>query len=44
MAAREIRGQALGLLGWVVLSFAASAIGAVASIQAKSFYGQLVQT
>lgn len=43
MAAREIRGQALGLLGWVVLSFAASAIGAVASIQAKSFYGQLVQ-
>lgn len=35
--------QILGLVGWLVLSFAASAVGAVASIQAKSFYGQLVQ-
>ena len=35
--------QILGLIGWFVVSFAASAIGAVASIQAKSFYGGLVQ-
>ena len=35
--------QILGLVGWLVLSFAASAVGAVASIQAKSFYAQLAQ-
>lgn len=33
----------LGLVGWFIVSFTASAVGAVASIQAKSFYGQLVQ-
>lgn len=33
----------LGLVGWLVVCFAASAIGAVASIQSKSFYAQLVQ-
>lgn len=35
--------QILGLAGWLMVSFAASAVGAVASIQAKSFYSQLVQ-
>ena len=35
--------QILGLTGWLVVSFAAAAVGAVASIQAKSFYSQLVQ-
>lgn len=35
--------QIMGLVGWLVVSFAASAVGAVASIQAKSFYGQLAQ-
>lgn len=35
--------QILGLAGWLAVSFAASAVGAVASIQAKSFYNQLVQ-
>ena len=35
--------QILGLAGWLLVSFAASAVGAVASIQAKSFYSQLVQ-
>ena len=35
--------QILGLIGSLVVSFAASAVGAVASIQAKSFYSQLVQ-
>lgn len=33
----------LGLAGWFALCFAASAIGALASIQARSFYGQLAQ-
>ena len=35
--------QVIGLVGWLVVSFATSAIGAVASIQAKSFYTQLTQ-
>tara|TARA_R110001592_G_scaffold336960_1_gene622751 strand:+ start:14932 stop:15429 length:498 start_codon:yes stop_codon:yes gene_type:complete len=35
--------QILGLMGWLFISFAASAVGAVASIQARSFYGQLAQ-
>ena len=35
--------QIIGLAVWLLVSFAASAIGAVASIQAKTFYGQLVQ-
>ena len=43
MASQSKQGQILGLIGWLVLSFAASAVGAVASIQAKSFYSQLVQ-
>jgi translocator protein len=35
--------QLLGLIGWLLVTFAASAVGALASIQAKSFYGELVQ-
>jgi tryptophan-rich sensory protein len=35
--------QILGLAGWLAVSFAASAVGALASIQASSFYSQLVQ-
>ncbi|GAA5217364.1 TspO/MBR family protein [Corallincola platygyrae] len=35
--------QAFGLLCWLLLSYATSAIGAIASIQAKSFYGALAQ-
>ena len=35
--------QVMGLAGWLMVSFAASAIGAVASMQARSFYGQLAQ-
>jgi translocator protein len=35
--------QILGLVAWLVVSFAASGVGAAASIQAKSFYSQLVQ-
>ncbi|MCB1122566.1 MAG: tryptophan-rich sensory protein [Verrucomicrobiae bacterium] len=43
MVSPAILKQILGLIGWLAVSFAASAVGAVASIQAKSFYGQLVQ-
>ena len=32
-----------GLVGWLIVTFAASAVGARASIEARSFYGQLVQ-
>ncbi|MEP7185131.1 MAG: TspO/MBR family protein [Rhodanobacter sp.] len=35
--------QIVGLIGWLLLCFAAAAIGAVASVQAASFYQQLVQ-
>tara|TARA_R110001599_G_scaffold353884_2_gene602396 strand:- start:86626 stop:87123 length:498 start_codon:yes stop_codon:yes gene_type:complete len=43
MVSQSKQKQILGLMGWLFISFAASAVGAVASIQAKSFYGQLVQ-
>lgn len=35
--------QITGLVVWLVVSFAASAVGAMASMQAKAFYSQLVQ-
>ena len=35
--------QILGLLGWLVLAFAASAAGAVAALNAGSFYAQIVR-
>ncbi|MCH9694515.1 MAG: tryptophan-rich sensory protein [Gammaproteobacteria bacterium] len=35
--------QVFVLAGWFIVSFAASGVGAVASVQAKSFYSQLVQ-
>ncbi len=35
--------QILGLVGWLATSFVASGIGAIASVDAGSFYGQLVQ-
>lgn len=35
--------QTLGLIAWLAISFFASGIGAIASIRAASFYGQLVQ-
>lgn len=40
MSARQ---QTLGLIGWLLLSFAVAAIGALASVQAASFYQQLEQ-
>lgn len=35
--------QLVGLLGWLVLSFVASALGALASLEAPSFYAELSQ-
>jgi len=35
--------QIIGFIGWLLVSFVASAIGAIASIQARSFYSGLVQ-
>ena len=43
MTSHTRQTQILALVGWFIVSFGASAIGAVASIQAKSFYGQLTQ-
>jgi len=35
--------QTIGLVGWLAVAFAAAAIGAVASIDAGTFYAQLVR-
>lgn len=35
--------QIVGLVGWLLLSFATAAMGAVASVQAAAFYQQLAQ-
>ncbi len=43
MTVKTTQQQVIGLIIWFVVSFAASAIGAIASIQAQSFYGQLSQ-
>ncbi|NNJ98012.1 MAG: tryptophan-rich sensory protein [Gammaproteobacteria bacterium] len=43
MVSQSKQRQILGLVGWLVVSFVASAVGAVASINAKSFYSQLAQ-
>lgn len=43
MSLQSKKAQLLGLVAWLAASFVASAFGAVASIQAKSFYSQLAQ-
>ena len=35
--------QLLGLVGWILVCFAAASVGAVASLDAASFYGQLTR-
>lgn len=35
--------QLIGLMGWLLVAFAAGAIGAFASVDAREFYGQLVR-
>ena len=41
MMPRSLSSQLVGLLGWLLASFAAGAVGAVASVDAASFYAQL---
>ena len=43
MAKPSFVKQGLGLVGWLLASFAAGAIGGFASVNAAGFYGQLVQ-
>ncbi len=43
MPALTKQKQIAGLISWLLICFTASAIGAVASIQAKSFYALLTQ-
>lgn len=43
MPPRPARSQALGLLAWLALSLLAGGLGAVASVDAASFYAQLNQ-
>jgi tryptophan-rich sensory protein len=38
---RSLPSQFVGLLGWLLVAFAAGAVGAVASVDAGSFYAQL---
>lgn len=35
--------QSLGLIAWLLASFAAGAVGGAASIQAADFFGQLLR-
>jgi translocator protein len=35
--------QALGLLGWLLLTFTAAALGALASVNARAFYAELAR-
>jgi tryptophan-rich sensory protein len=43
MRQRSPLSQTVGLIGWLAVAFAAAAIGAVASIDAGTFYAQLVR-
>ena len=43
MPSRPITVQFIGLLGWLLVVFAAAAIGALASLNAQVFYAQLVK-
>ncbi|MGM9485257.1 TspO/MBR family protein [Roseateles sp. NT4] len=42
-SSRSTPAQAVGLLGWLGLVFVAAALGAVASMEAPTFYAQLVK-
>ncbi|MFO6421304.1 TspO/MBR family protein [Hylemonella sp. W303a] len=43
MSRRPLSAQILGLLAWLALAFTAAAVGAVASVEAGSFYRQLLR-
>ena len=40
---RSFRAQALGLVGWLLVTFAAAALGAIASVDAAAFYAELIK-
>ena len=43
MSQRTFLSQTLGLAGWLALAFATAAVGAIASIEASTFYAQLAR-
>jgi tryptophan-rich sensory protein len=43
MSGRSFASRALGLAGWLALAFAAGGVGAIASVDAASFYAQLAK-
>jgi benzodiazapine receptor len=43
MVLQSKKRQTLGLITWFLVCFAASAVGALATLQAQSFYSQLAQ-
>ncbi len=43
MTKKTTHQQIIGLIAWIIICFATSAIGAFATLQAQSFYGGLVQ-
>ena len=43
MSERQASKQILGLLGWLAVTFIAAAVGAFATTQAASFYGELAR-
>lgn len=43
MTSMSLKRQLLGLAGWLLLAFAVAALGAIASVNAASYYGSLVQ-
>ncbi len=43
MAYQSFQSQALGLVGWLLVTFAAASVGIITSARAASFYGQLSQ-
>lgn len=43
MTPRSLPRQLVGLVGWLLAAFAAGAVGAIASVDAASFYAQLTK-
>ena len=43
MLRNSTRSQVIGLVAWLALTFVAAALGAVASMDAQAFYGQLAK-
>jgi benzodiazapine receptor len=41
MTRQSLKAQLLGLVGWLVATFAAGGVGAIASARAAEFYGEL---